>query len=473
MMTRTTNRAAPERRNRCGIESRGVARSSEEACVMRVERGGDITGHQEKTTERKDPTNMTRQYAITQARINEAWKRVKRNKGAAGIDGVTIEDFEKDLEGNLYKIWNRMTSGSYFPPPVRIVEIPKSSGGKRKLGIPTVADRVAQTVVKMELEPGVEEIFHPDSYGYRPGRQQRHALTTARKRCWQYDWAVEIDIKGYFDNIDHELLMGLLTDHAKQKWVLLYVERWLKAGFYGPDSTTPISSDKGSPQGSVISPLLSNIFLHHVFDIWMQEENAKLPFERFADDIVIHCPTYEQAVAVMTTTAARLDAWKLEMNKDKSRIVYCKDNKRDGDYKPITLQFLGYEFKPRLAENSNDGSLFIGYLPAIGRKGRQGIYDQIREWRLMKHTQVTLEILSQRHNSQIRGWFNYFGMFHGSALEPLRAHIDEALVRWAKRKYKRLKSHQRARHWLDRIKTKHPRLFAHWRPLNQSVIRAV
>jgi len=273
---------------------------------------------------------MTRQYAITQDRVQTAWKRVKRNQGAAGIDGVSIEDFEKDVESNLYKIWNRMTSGSYFPPPVRIVEIPKSSGGKRKLGIPTVADRIAQTVVKMELEPALEKIFHCNSYGYRPGRQQRDALSVARKRCWQYDWAVEIDIKGYFDNIDHELLMGLLSEHTKQKWILLYVQRWLKAGFCGPDSTTPISSDKGSPQGSVISPLLSNLFLHYVFDTWMEKEQTNRPFERFADDILIHCSTYEDALAVMTATAARLTEWKLEMNKDKSRIVYCKDDKRDG-----------------------------------------------------------------------------------------------------------------------------------------------
>jgi RNA-directed DNA polymerase len=418
---------------------------------------------------------MTRQYSIPQPMLEEAWKLVRRNKGAAGIDGVTVDDFENDLENNLYKIWNRMTAGSYFPPPVRIVEIPKSSGGKRSLGIPTVADRVAQTVAKKYLEPIVEPKFHKDSYGYRPGRQQHHALETARQRCWRYDWAVEIDIKGYFDNIDHELLLGLLREHTDLKWLLLYVERWLKAGCYGMDSTTIKVSEKGSPQGSVISPLLSNIFLHHAFDMWMEERYPELPFERFADDIIIHCHEFTQAVMIKDAVAIRLTQWKLQINEEKTRIVYCKDNKRKGKHEPIVLQFLGYEFKPRRAENQRDGTIFTSYLPAIGSKARTSINEQIRDWKLTKHTQETLEDLSGNLNAQIRGWLNYFGKFYGSAMEPLLDHVDETLARWAKRKYKKLRTLQQARNWLTRVKVRQPDLFAHWQRRSRAsrVIRAV
>lgn len=406
---------------------------------------------------------MTRQYSIPQSALREAWKLVKRKQGAAGIDGVTIEDFESELEGNLYKIWNRMTSGSYFPPPVRIVEIPKSSGGTRKLGIPTVADRVAQTVAKKALEPIVEPKFHKDSYGYRPGRQQHHALEIAKRRCWKYDWAIEIDIKGYFDNIDHELLMGLVQSKTNEKWLLLYIERWLKAGCYAPDSTTIETSKKGSPQGSVISPLLSNVFLHHVFDTWMDEQHPTAPFERFADDIVIHCLEYTQAVTIKDAVARRLEEWKLKINEEKTRIVYCKDNNRRGRHEPFTLQFLGYEFKPRRARNKEDGSIFLGYLPAIGSKARKSIYEQIAEWRIARRTQHALEDLSKDFNPQIRGWLNYFGRFHKSELKGLLDHIDATLTHWAKRKYKTLRTTHQARKWLLAIKGRQPNLFAHWR----------
>lgn len=404
---------------------------------------------------------MTRQYSIPQLTVKEAWKRVKKNKGAAGIDGVTIEDFEKELEANLYKIWNRMSSGSYFPPPVRIVEIPKSTGGKRQLGIPTVSDRVAQTVAKIYLEPEVEPKFHQDSFGYRPGRGQHDAVAQARKRCWKYDWAVEIDIVGYFDNIDHETLMELVRSHCDLKWLLLYTERWLKVGAAGPDSTT-ISSEKGAAQGSVLSPLLSNIFLHHVFDVWMTENFAHAPFERFADDIVCHCSTLEEAMTIKEAVAKRLKEWKLEIHEGKTRIVYCKDNNRKGGHKPINLRFLGYEFKPRRAENHQDGSVFLSYLPAISAKAKLSIYEQIREWRLMKRTTESLEDLQLDLNAQLRGWINYYGKFYPSALAPVLDHIDESIIRWAKRKYKNLKSPSQARSWLKRIMLTQPHFFAHW-----------
>jgi group II intron reverse transcriptase/maturase len=405
---------------------------------------------------------MTRQYQIRHQTIEAAWKLVRANKGAAGIDGQTIEDFEENLENNLYKIWNRMTSGSYFPPAVRTVYIPKSSGGKRMLGIPTVSDRVAQQVAKMYLEPILEPKFHNDSYGYRPGRSQHDALAQARRRCWEYDWVLEIDIKGYFDNIDFELIMALLKQHTAERWILLYVERWLKADLKEKDGTTR-AREKGTPQGSVISPILSNIFLHHVFDTWMKEKYPNIPFERYADDAIIHCKTKAQAEFIRKMLIQRLSEWKLEINPDKTRIVYCKDGKRTGGHTPFLFTFLGYTFMPRRAKSSQDGSIFISYQPAISHNARLEINAAIRDWELGRRTQASLNDIRDAVNLQIAGWLNYYGKFYKSALNSLIDHIDERLVHWAVRKYKSLKrSKPRARLWLNGIKVRQPKLFAHW-----------
>ena len=222
-------------------------------------------------------------YAISKQVVWEAYQEVKANHGAAGVDGQSIEAFETDLKGNLYKIWNRMSSGSYFPPPVRLVEIPKASGGTRPLGIPTVGDRVAQMVVKMHLEPLVEPQFHPDSYGYRPGKSALDAVATARERCWRSDWVIDLDIKGFFDNLGHELVMKAVRHHAEAPWVLLYIERWLKAPVERQDGSRE-ERTKGSPQGSVVSPLLANLFMHYAFDLWMRRTYPDIRFERYADD---------------------------------------------------------------------------------------------------------------------------------------------------------------------------------------------
>ncbi len=405
---------------------------------------------------------MTRQYQIPQQTMKEAWKLVKANKGAAGIDGQTIEDFEEDVDNNLYKIWNHMTSGSYFPPAVRTVYIPKSSGGKRMLGIPTVSDRVAQQVAKMYLEPIVEPKFHNDSYGYRPRRSQHDALAQARKRCWEYDWVLEIDIKGFFDSIDFELMMALLKKHTEERWLLLYVERWLKAELKESDGTTR-SREKGTPQGSVVSPILSNIFLHHVFDMWMTEKHPSIPFERYADDAIIHCKTKAQAEFIRKALTQRLSEWKLEIHPDKTRIIYCKDSNRTGGHKPFMFTFLGYTFMPRQAESSRDGRIFTSHLPAISHQAKLDIHAEIREWKLGRRTQVSLNDIRDQVNLQIAGWLNYYGKFYRSALNSLIDHIDERLTHWAIRKYKSLKrSKSRARRWLAGIKARQPNLFAHW-----------
>lgn len=405
---------------------------------------------------------MTRQYQIPQSIMKVAWKLVKEKGGAGGIDGVTIEDFADDLDNNLYKIWNRMSSGSYFPPAVRTVYIPKSSGGKRMLGIPTIGDRVAQQVVKLYLEPIVEPKFHNDSYGYRPRRNQHHAIAQARKRCWKYDWVLELDIKGYFDNIDHTLMLDLVKQHSEEKWILLYVERWLKAELKDNEGTTKART-KGTPQGSVISPVLSNIFLHHAFDSWMLEKHPSMPFERFADDAIVHCATYEDAIHIKEQIIRRFQEWNLDINEEKTHIVYCKDNHRKGPHEPFAFTFLGFEFRPRRAQNGQDGSLFTSYLPAISPTALLDIFEQIRDWKLTERTPDTLTTLSDEINQQIRGWMNYYGKFYGSALAPLKDHIDARLVKWAIRKHKRLKgSTVRGYRWLNGIRARQPNLFAHW-----------
>ena len=287
-------------------------------------------------------------YAIPKQLVWDAYQRVKANRGAAGVDGESLTAFEKDLKGNLYKVWNRMSSGSYFPPPVRLVEIPKDNGGTRPLGIPTVADRVAQTVVKMVLEPVVDTQFHPDSYGYRPGKSALDAVGTARKRCWDADWVIDLDIKGFFDSIPHDLVERAVAHHTDIPWVRLYIARWLRAPVQRPDGTLD-ERTKGTPQGGVISPLLANLFLHYAFDRWMQRTFPPVQFERYADDAIVHCRSERQARVVLDAIRGRFVQCGLELHPTKTRIVYCKDADRPRQYEHVAFDFLGYTFQPRRA----------------------------------------------------------------------------------------------------------------------------
>ncbi len=387
----------------------------------------------------EEPLDKTKPFDISKHVVWEAYLRVKANQGAAGIDEQSIADFEGELKNNLYKIWNRMSSGSYFLPPVRTVSIPKSSGGLRKLGIPTVGDRIAQMVVKLYLEPEVEEHFHPDSYGYRPGKS---------------DYVIDLDIKGFFDNLEHSLIMRAVKKHTDSEWILLYVERWLKA---------PIQRDRGTPQGSVISPLLANLFMHHAFDKWMQENHPYAPFERYADDAVVHCKSEQQAKYVLTAIAKRLTQCKLELHPEKTRIVYCKDGKRKGSYEHERFDFLGFTFRPRLSKDKK-GRYFVNFSPAISDKAGKAVSGTIRSWRLHLWSGRTLEELAQMVNPCVQGWINYYGSYYRSAIHQHLRQLEAYLVRWAIRKYKRFKRHKSwASAWLGRVARREPGLFAHWR----------
>jgi RNA-directed DNA polymerase len=407
----------------------------------------------------KEPVTETKPFSISKRVVWEAYRRVKANQGSAGVDGQLIKDFEVGLKDNLYKIWNRMSSGSYIPPPVRTVEIPKSDGRSRRLGIPTVSDRVAQMVVKMYLEPIVEPMFHADSYGYRPDKSALDAVGVVRERSWRYDWVIDLDLRGFFDEIDHKLMLHAVKKHTDSKWMLLYIERWLKAPAQLEDGSL-IEREQGTPQGGVVSPLLANIFLHHVFDEWMRVEHANFLFARYADDIIVHCRTESQAKALLRAIELRLARCKLKLNPQKTKIVYCKDATRPGSYEHESFDFLGYGFRARLCKGRN---CFVGFTPAVSKSAIKAMGATIRGWKLQLWSSASLEDIAKRINPVVRGWLNYYGRFRKSALYPILRQIQDALVRWAMRKYKRLRGHWlRATHWLGRIARRDPKLCASW-----------
>jgi RNA-directed DNA polymerase len=410
-----------------------------------------------------EPKLSDKSFDISKWVVWEAYQRVKANKGAAGVDEVSIAEFEKDRDKNLYRIWNRMSSGSYFPPPVKAVEIPKAGGkGVRVLGVPTVSDRVAQTVAKMYLEPTVEPIFHPDSYGYRPKKSALDAVGACRQRCWRADWVIDLDIKAFFDSVPWDLILKAVEHHTTQRWILLYVRRWLAAPIQQPDGSL-VARDRGTPQGSAISPLLANLFMHYAFDAWMAREFPSVSFERYCDDAVVHCDSERQARMLRDAIATRLAHVGLELHPDKTRIVYCKDADRRGDHEVTSFTFLGYTFRPRLAKNKW-GKHFVSFLPAVSRDAVAAMGREIRSWHIARRSDKSLDDLARMFNSIVHGWINYYGHFYKSMLYPLLRRLNRHLARWACRKYKRLKRRERkAMHWLAEVARRAPSLFAHWR----------
>jgi RNA-directed DNA polymerase len=411
-------------------------------------------------------------FDISMRKVLEAYWHVKANRGAAGIDDVSIEMFEADLSGNLYKLWNRLASGSYFPPPVKQVEIPKKSGGVRVLGVPTVADRIAQEVVKTRIEGELEMLFHPDSYGYRPDKSAADAVAVTRERCWEYDWCVEFDIRRAFDELDWDLMRKAIGKHIKDPWTLLYIERWLTASAISPDGK-PVERTKGVPQGSVIGPILMNLYMHYAFDAWMKREHPCNPFARYADDAVAHCSTQGEAEALLQAIDERLKECKLEMHPDKSGVVYCKDDRRLRNHPRIQFTFLGYTFRPRRVK-TRSGKIRTGFLPAASAAAIKRMRKTIREWELSKQTSVSLHELARRYNSVLRGWLSYYTHFYKTAMRVVFEHFDRALLLWARRKFRKFRrSPRRARRWLEQMVDRFPRLFIHWLAFGKVTVRTM
>jgi RNA-directed DNA polymerase len=409
---------------------------------------------------KSDPKDKS--FTIPKQLVWEAYRRVVANKGAPGVDKQSLDEFEDDLKNNLYKIWNRMSSGTYFPPAVRAVEIPKAGGGTRTLGVPTVADRVAQTVAALTLQPRTESIFHADSYGYRRRRGALDAVATCRKRCWQKDWVIDLDVEKFFDSVPWDLMIKAVEANitTEQRWVVLYVKRWLAAPLQQPDGTL-IERDRGTPQGSAISPVLANLFMHYAFDSWLAREFPTVSFERFADDAVVHCATKRQAHQVLAALATRMEQVGLRLHPDKTTLVYCKDANRRGSHEHTSFTFLGFEFRPR-AVKSRNGVIFDSFTPAIAPKALKTIGRVVRRWRLHLWTGQDLAGIARQINPIVAGWINYYGRFGRRELYPFLQRINTYLMRWAARKYKRLRAWKRRKRWWQRVVDRAPELFTHW-----------
>lgn len=401
----------------------------------------------------------TKPFEISYQVFEIAFERVKANKGSYGIDEQTIANYESNLKVNLYKLWNRMSSGTYFPKPVKAVAIPKKNGGTRILGIPTVEDRVAQMVAKIYIEPNIEKIFYEESYGYRPNKSAIDAIGKARENCWRYDWVVDFDIKGLFDNIKHDYLMKLVKMHTQEKWIMLYIERWLKTPFQMQDGTIQVRTS-GTPQGGVISPVLANLFLHYAFDNYMKINLPTIPFERYADDGIIHCKTLKQAKYIVDVLNKRFKQCGLELNLDKTKIVYCKDEDRQDTYENTSFDFLGYTFRPRGAKNKQ-GRVFLNFLPAISDKAQKAIRKEVRSWKLQLKSDKNIIDLSLMFNSKIQGWINYYSHYYKSILYKTLKYINRCLIKWIRKKYRKNKTE--AKYWLKIVSERDKNLFSHWK----------
>jgi RNA-directed DNA polymerase len=404
---------------------------------------------------------MTKSLPISKRMVYNSYLKVISKDGSAGIDKQSIEMFNEKLSDNLYKVWNRMTSGSYFPPPVRTVFIPKKGGGTRPLGIPTVSDRIAQGVVKDHLEPSLETIFHNSSFGYRPGKSAHDALKQCQANCIRFAWAIDVDIQGFFDNLSHEKMMELLQRHTTESWVLLYVQRWLKAGVEQEDGSIAART-KGTPQGGVISPLLANLYLHDAFDKWMDEVNPQQPFERYADDIVIHCHSKEEAEKLLSGLKERIQEFALTLHPDKTKIVYCKNYQRPGKHEQESFTFLSYDFRPRMKwDGFGRKRSYMIFAGAIAAKAKVSIREAIRAILIPRWSQQTLEWFAHKLNPKLRGWINYYGRFYKTQMLQLFYYLNERIKKWIANKYKLSGKKARLAKY-SAIQRQQPDLFYHW-----------
>jgi group II intron reverse transcriptase/maturase len=401
-------------------------------------------------------------FPVTMQMVMEAHRKVKTKGKAYGVDEVSMKEFEEKLNGNLYKIWNRLASGTYFPPAVREVEIPKKDGKMRKLGIPTVGDRIAQTVVKDYMEASVDRLFHEDSYGYRPLKSAHQALTQARINVRKYDWVIDMDIKGFFDNIDHGLILKALDKVVEEKWVKLYCKRWLEMPVQKTDGTIIAKEGKGTPQGGVISPLLANLFLHYAFDMWITKLHPGISFERYADDIILHCNTQEEAEEILLQITQRMQQCKLELHPLKTKIVYCKDYRRKEPHKQVQFDFLGFSFQPRPTRDWQSGQIRNIFDLAISSSAQKKITEEFTRMKINRNTTSTIEEIADRLYSKIQGWINYYGKFRKWEFLKVFRRLSYRLMLWVQNKYK-ISSIREGYDWLRNYQRVHPNLFAHWR----------
>jgi len=407
--------------------------------------------------------NETKSIPISRSMIWEAYKKVRANKGSAGVDEVSMDEYDADRRKHLYKLWNRMASGSYFPPPVKEVEIPKKDGKVRKLGIPTISDRVAQMAIKMYIEPRFEAIFSENSYGYRPNKSAHQALEKVRENTRKNDWVIDLDIKGFFDNISHEKLMLAVEKHVPENWIKLYIKRWLEAPILKKSGELITKQGKGTPQGGVISPLLANLFLHYGFDKWLEKTDPTANFARYADDVIVHCRSKRHAEHILTLINQRINNIDLELHPDKTKIVYCKDYRRKEKYPVVKFDFLGYSFQPRTTKSKKTQGVFLGFDCAISISSCKRIADKLGELEVEKMTFKSVVGIAQKLNPRIRGWINYYGKYRISNLHSVFKLVNLRLVRWARIRYKRYKtSIKRAYKWLTRVQQQYPYLFYHW-----------
>ena len=403
---------------------------------------------------------MTKSLPISKQMVWKSYQQVKTNGGGSGIDGETIKGFDKDLSKNLYKLWNRLSSGSYFPPAVKTVLIPKKQGGTRPLGIPTVSDRIAQGVLKAYLEPQLEPKFLPSSYGYRPNKNAHQAVASCQQGCRDKAWVLDIDIKGFFDNLSHELLMSMLSEHRSEKWILMYVERWLKAGVE-QEAGSILGRTKGTPQGGVISPLLANLYLHHALDTWLQTNYPKVTFERYADDAVIHCQREEEAKGLRAALEQRLADYALELQPTKTKRVFCKDYRRNGKGEHRSFTFWGFSFQPKMLKSKLPG-MFLGFKAVISQDSKENIRTSIKDVINYRHLKMDMEQFAVKLNSKVRGWINYYCKVEPWGLSDVLRYSDVLLVKWIKNKF-RIRSKKAATKKFVAIYTEQPTLFHHWK----------
>lgn len=399
---------------------------------------------------------------ITKQMVKKAYVKVKSNQGSAGVDKESLELFQSDLLKNLYKLWNRLSSGSYFPKPVREVIIPKSNGGRRRLGIPTVSDRIAQEVIKGYIEPRLEAMFHKNSYGYRPLKSAHGAVEAVRENVRQYGWVLDIDIKNFFDEVDHELLLKALDCHVDEKWVKMYIRRWLECSSQSLDGTLISKEGKGTPQGGVISPLLSNLYLHYVLDKWLEKHHPQVAFVRYADDVVVHCNNEEEANDLLAAIGKRLQECQLRLNEEKTKIVHCQDYRNEKKNYKKKFDFLGFTFQPDSRWNK-EGQMYWWYDCAISQSAQSRILTGWKKLNFHRQSSLTIQEIATMVNLQMRGIISYYGKYKKWTLQKLIWQFHFRLAKWVLNKYKALKgNYSKAYQWIKSIKLSYPTMFYHW-----------